>query len=327
MWCSRNDLMRQAMALAGKHLRMVGFDFNEPVDVFRIISDMDIELMFRPLDEADGYYIPPTPSRLRAGILLNSRRPLPRQRYTAAHELCHFIRKNPARIEFVSEDWVPTRQKRDVEEDFADFFAGHFLMPPKLVAHFFRKLGLKKGDLDSKDVYRLSLCMRTSYEATCNQLSHLEFLSKEQCQLIKKTKPKGIKQEWSEKLGHRDIWPIDYCMNNFLIIPTVEDKIEIRLPEIPSTGYIWDIENLHDGLLMFENSVLQFLESAGQPGQTGERKFNFSVHRRGIGNLQISLRRPWEKGYPSIETFSIRISSTEREFVGHYDMKQTLLAA
>lgn len=325
---SREDLMRQAIGEAGRLLRRVGFDFTEPVDVFKIINDMGVELMFRPLEsEADGYYVPPGPSRSRAGILLNSRRPLSRQRYSAAHELCHFIRNDSARIEFISEEWSTVGKGRADEEVFADFFAGHFLMPPRLVTYFFKKFGLKKGRLDSKDIYRLSLCMRTSYEATCNQLFQYEFISQQQYKIMQNIRPKEIKETWTQGLGQRDIWPIDYYMNNFLLLPSVEDKIEIRLSEIPSTGYIWDIESQHERLLTFESSVLQFSDIKGQAGQTGIRKFNFSVQRYGSGNLQISLKRPWEKGTPPLEMFCVRISSTEREFEGHYEIRQNLLAA
>lgn len=327
MWQNANDLMGLAMGESGRCLRKLRFNFTEPVDVFKIITDMGLVLMFRPLEsEAEGFYIPPTSSRSRAGILINSRRPLTRQRYSAAHELCHFIKKDSARIEFVSEECV-TLSRKKTDEAFADFFAGHFLMPPKLMAYFFKKLGFNKEDVSYENAYQLSLCMRTSYEATCRQLYHLGYVTKEQFQIMALVSPKSIKDKWAKGMGKKDIWPINYCMKNFILMPSVEDKVEVRLSEIPSSGYIWEVDDQENELLKYENSILQFGELNSLPGQTGERIFNFSVQSHGSGNLQIILRRPWEQRNQSVDSFCVRINSMEREFVGDYEIKQDLLAA
>lgn len=329
MFAYRRDLMRQAVAEAEKQLRIIGFDFKEPIDVFKIIHEIGIELMFQPLEgKPDGFYFPRGKSRQKAGILINSRRPYTRQRYTAAHELCHFFKKDSARVEVISEGCADMPQSRPDDEVFAESFAEHFLMPAELVTHFFRKLNLKKYKLNAEDIYRLSLCMRTSYEATCNHLLHLEFISTEQYTSFKKIPPRKIKSRWGEGLGHNDIWPIDQKMNDFLLLPIMGDIIQIRLAEIPSTGYIWEVENNDDKeVLSLVRCELHFCAPKDQIGQTGERVFTFEVSKQGKANIYMFLRRPWEKKRAEINVFNLRINSTEKEFVGHYAKDQFLLAA
>ena len=330
MFESRKGLMRQAVAEAEKQLRMIGSDFKEPIDVFQIIHEIGIELMFQPLEgQPDGFFFPEGKKREKAGILINSRRPYARQRYTAAHELCHFFKKDSARIEVISEGCVDMPQGRPDEEVFAESFAEHFLMPAELVTHFFRKLNLKKFKLNAEDIYRLSLCMRTSYEATCNHMLHLEFISIKQHKYFKKILPRRIKSKWRQGLGHNDVWPIDQKMNDFFLLPIVGDIILIWLPETPSTGYIWEVEYNEDKEVLY--SVRSELHFCGpkdhQIGKTGERLFTFEVVKHGMENIRIFLRRPWEKKGSAINKFHLCINSTEKEFVGHYAKDKFLLAA
>lgn len=321
--------MRQAVAEAEKQLRIFGSDFKEPIDVFKMINEIGIELMLRPLEGIpDGFFFPEGRTRRRAGILINSRRPYTRQRYTAAHELCHFFQKDSARVEVISEGCADMPQGRPPEEIFAESFAEHFLMPAELVTHFFRKLNLKKFKLNAEDIYRLSLCMRTSYEATCNHLLHLEFISTEQHTSFKKIPPRKIKSKWRQGLGHNDVWPIDQKMNDFLLLPIVGDIILIRLAETPSTGFIWEVENNDDKkVLSLERCELHFCGPNDQIGQTGQRVLTFEVAKHGKANIHISLRRPWGKKGSAINKFSLRINSTEKESVGHYAKDKFLLAA
>ncbi len=325
----RRDLMRQAVAEAEKQLRIIGSDFIEPIDVFEIIHELGIELMFQPLEgKLDGFYFPAGRTRQRAGMLINSRRPYTRQRYTAAHELCHFFKKDSARVEVVSEGCVDMPQGGPDEELFAESFAEHFLMPAELVTHFFRKLNLKKFKLNAEDIYRLSLCMRTSYEATCNHMLHLEFISTKQHIFFRKIPPRKIKLKWGQGLGHNDIWPIDQKMNDFLLLPIVGDIIQIIQAETPSTGYIWEIENNEDNeVLSLVRSELHFCGPKDQIGQAGERVFIFEVSKHGKVNVHMFLRRPWDKKTAAKNVFSLRINSTEKDFVGHYAKDQFLLAA
>ena len=55
------------------------------VDVFRMLFDLGIYVMFRPLGNLRGAYF----SDPDTGVLVTTKRPLPVQRFTAGHELGH----------------------------------------------------------------------------------------------------------------------------------------------------------------------------------------------------------------------------------------------
>ena len=55
------------------------------VDVFGAIAKLGATLMFQPLDKLLGAYLPGD----ELGVLITTKRPLPVQRFTGAHELGH----------------------------------------------------------------------------------------------------------------------------------------------------------------------------------------------------------------------------------------------
>ena len=57
------------------------------VDVFGAIAKLGATLMFQPLDKLLGAYLPGD----EAGVLITTKRPLPVQRFTGAHELGHLV--------------------------------------------------------------------------------------------------------------------------------------------------------------------------------------------------------------------------------------------
>ncbi|TJV88835.1 MAG: ImmA/IrrE family metallo-endopeptidase, partial [Mesorhizobium sp.] len=63
------------------------------IDVFGAISKLGATLMFQPLDKLLGAYIPSE----EPGILITTKRTLPVQRFTGAHELGHLhMRHEPS---------------------------------------------------------------------------------------------------------------------------------------------------------------------------------------------------------------------------------------
>ena len=63
------------------------------VDVFGAIAKLGATLMFQPLDKLLGAYLPGG----EVGVLITTRRPLPVQRFTGAHELGHlYMRHEPS---------------------------------------------------------------------------------------------------------------------------------------------------------------------------------------------------------------------------------------
>src|ERR1700676_1287831 len=103
------------------------------VDVFGAIAKPGATLIFQPLDKLLGAYLPGD----ELGVLITTKRPLPVQRFTGAHELGHlYMRHEPSldddnilrRAPFSASGQI-NRQERE-----ADAFASMFLSPAWLLA-------------------------------------------------------------------------------------------------------------------------------------------------------------------------------------------------
>jgi hypothetical protein len=63
-----------------------------PIDPFKLLSMNGIVYQFRDFKELEGIYIAPLNQKDIPIVGINYNRPIPRQRFTAAHELCHHIK-------------------------------------------------------------------------------------------------------------------------------------------------------------------------------------------------------------------------------------------
>ena len=114
-----------AEVLANKFLRLYfkGQKPSFPIDPFRMLSDFNIPFAFRDLKKLEGLYIPPENEEDIAVVGINRNRPIFRQRFTAAHELCHHIKDK------TRQNVCPIDGKKSPIERFADDFAAALLMP------------------------------------------------------------------------------------------------------------------------------------------------------------------------------------------------------
>ncbi|NME83333.1 ImmA/IrrE family metallo-endopeptidase [Clostridium sp. SM-530-WT-3G] len=97
-----------------------------PIDPFLILDKFNVLYQFRDFEELEGIYIVPEDADDFAIVGINENRPITRQRFTAAHELCHHIKDRSE----VSICPIDGRTKNDTEK-FADDFASELLMPTK----------------------------------------------------------------------------------------------------------------------------------------------------------------------------------------------------
>lgn len=101
--------------------------------------------------------------------------------------------------------------------------------------------------------------------------------------------------------GTKVLRPAD---NGSTILVKVGTSVEIRLPEIPTTGYLWRLEAVTGPSLSAQDK----LESVGPaPGSGGERVFSFSADSPGRRELRLALRRPWEPADRAIERFVVTL--------------------
>jgi Zn-dependent peptidase ImmA (M78 family)/predicted secreted protein len=222
---------------AARELQRLGIDQSQLIDVFRVIVEQNIWLLFQPLDRLLGAYL----NRSRPGIVITTLRSRSVQRLTAAHEYGHHVLHHSGSADD-SRDIDNYSTARRAQEASAQAFATDFLMPPVLVNTLWDKLGIPPIPTPN-DVYQLSLQMGTSYQATVYQLQSQDRISQRVASTLKDIVPKRIKRQIGGGLGPgnpwAEVWPIDAHYNGQVIAISLDDELRLSLPEQPSTGYLW----------------------------------------------------------------------------------------
>lgn len=119
-----------------------------PINPFQMLTDLEIPFVFRPFKKYEGVYIPSANKEDVPIIGINLNRPIVRQRFTAAHELCHHLKD--ANIGFA----CTSNPQSDIE-CYAEAFASELLMPMNELK---KQISLKQKngyvDFDGGAIYR-----------------------------------------------------------------------------------------------------------------------------------------------------------------------------
>lgn len=227
---------RYALQAADELLNDLGINQEEPVEVFDLIDQLGLWLVFNRLNNLLGATVP----KGNGGIMLTTQRGPSVQRYTAAHEIGHWILDidEPA---FDGEDDIfhPTVDR----EQLAQLFAGQLLMPPPLVFATCSRHGITTDtQATGPSVYLVARDMGASYEAAARQLSNLDIISPASRDALLARTPAQVKAELCH--GHRprgavDVWPVDLTKTGSEVTVTEGDEVIVTLPENRTTGYRW----------------------------------------------------------------------------------------
>lgn len=93
-----------------------------PINPFQILTDLGIPFVLRPFKKYEGIYIPAAGEGDFPIVGINLNRPITRQRYTAAHELCHHLKD-------VRSGFMCAINAKSEIEKYAEAFASELLMP------------------------------------------------------------------------------------------------------------------------------------------------------------------------------------------------------
>jgi len=290
---------------------------DRPIDVFGIIENAGIWLMFQPLGHLYGAY---ERAGDVAGILLNSKHPVSLQRFTAAHEYGHYKLGHEPHLD--GKEDIEALGKV-AEEVAAQAFAADFVMPLQLVNRTLRRFGLPIAapQLSPHVVYRLALELGASYSATVTQLVALKKLSAQSASVFLKQRPIALKRDLAgvrPEDSRADVWIVDKSQIGRELSPRVNDEIHVVLDEMPSTGFIWtaDItrDDPHNGLSLvreaFESELGSDVDSLTY-GEVGRRHLVFSPRRPGSYGIRLVKRRPWETTVAS-EVFEVGLTAVGR---------------
>lgn len=147
--------------------RRLGEDDGSPVDVFSLMTSIrELTVVFHPMsDNISGMTVKDNDVRL---IAVNSEMSVGRQRFTAAHELCHLFFHNQFQTIVCSKD---LSGNRDVLEREADQFASYFLAPYGALRRFIQDEPGRVGKkLTIEDVIRIEQFFGMSHQATLIRL-------------------------------------------------------------------------------------------------------------------------------------------------------------
>lgn len=84
-------------------------------------------------------------------------------------------------------------------------------------------------------------------------------------------------------------------------------QLAVELPGNPTTGYVWQVANNDESILL--PTAYEFTPSSDAAGAGGVEKFTFHVMAPGAVNLVLANSRPWETDTPPAETFTLAVDA------------------
>ncbi|MEF2814085.1 MAG: Fic family protein [Oscillospiraceae bacterium] len=131
-----------------------------PINPFAILKTEGLLFTISNFEKLEGVYIPASSPEDIPVIGINGNRPITRQRFTAAHELCHHFRDSDKQVS------CPISGKKDSAEKFADSFAAAILMPLSELRIQVKKHKGPQGFVDFNAVLEIADYFGVSFE-TC----------------------------------------------------------------------------------------------------------------------------------------------------------------
>lgn len=142
-----------------------GKDITYPIDPFKLLKEFGIVFQMRNFDRLEGIYIVPEDEHDIPVVGINNNRPIARQRFTAAHEICHHIKDK-------TDVYCPINGSKNAVERFADNFAAALLMPKERLASVSDRY-LVNGSVDFENVLQIADFFGVSFEACVYRLAYV----------------------------------------------------------------------------------------------------------------------------------------------------------
>ncbi len=326
-WYELRTARREGSLAAQRFRRRVGIAAVRRVEVFDIIDGQGLWLMFQPLQDLYGFYRRIGPN---AGIVLNAGHPAALQRYTAAHELGHHVLGHAGSLDEAAEiggvsgveqpkaaEVVLPRSHpgfaNPVQEAAAQEFAASLLMPVQMVNRALLDAGFDRDAprLSPADVYAMSLEFGTSYDAMLTQLAVLRKIGWTEAKQMR-VAPLKIKTMLADGRApansRADVWVVQDRDHGRTFPLRVEDEIILRLPEIPSSGYAWELSSAEWSTLAMVSQSLDADSDSNVLGGTVHRTTHLRAAVPGSDTIIAQLARPWEDLPTERITFRIEVA-------------------
>lgn len=226
-----------ALVAADETLDDLAIDQSAVIDPFAAIDRLGLTLNITKLDNLLGAVVP----HGDGGVLITSERSPAIQRYTAAHEIGHWI-LHEDRLRMDGETEILGRPSSEMERE-AQLFAGYFLMPPPLLNRAISAYDLRTGGIHPEHVYRLSRDLEVSYEASARRLYAAQLIDRTTLTRILKLGRMSAMQRASA--GHRpadglaDVWDATSDEGVVDLVVKEHDEVVMGFDEQRLAGWRW----------------------------------------------------------------------------------------
>lgn len=177
----------QPLSKIAEQVRLTAGLGSPPVNVYKALASFGIRVRMTSLKSISGAFVPGGDD-WPPGVLINSDQPSDRQRFSAAHELGHYVLGHARRGE--AEIVSPLGRRFDTKEVEADSFAAEFLMPSEMILSELKQF--RKSDKLEETVYRLANRFLVSYQAMVYRLSRLGIVTASQKEALLGMRPSEI---------------------------------------------------------------------------------------------------------------------------------------
>lgn len=137
-----------------------------PINPFKMLKDEGILFSLMDFKKLEGVYIPASSEEDIPTVGININRPITRQRFSAAHELCHHLRDADKQIT------CPIGSKNAVER-FAEGFAAALLMPLSELRAQVNKRKKSTGNITFDDVLEIADYFGVSFQACLFRIAYM----------------------------------------------------------------------------------------------------------------------------------------------------------
>jgi hypothetical protein len=206
--------LREAAKKALETRHQFGYAPSDPCDVYDLIHRMRVQLQFVDIPTLEGMLLQETEA---IRICISAQRPSGRQRFTAAHELGHFLLKHGTQIhdEQQLECKAPVGS---LVEKAADTFARFLLMPPRAVHSALQRRKVDVVSCSSADVYNLAMWLGVGFDTLVHHLEYsMNIINGVRAKNLRKTKPKQIRNEICQIPDCGDVWVLDEMWSGRII--------------------------------------------------------------------------------------------------------------
>jgi Zn-dependent peptidase ImmA (M78 family)/DNA-binding XRE family transcriptional regulator len=181
-------LLRSLAAIADQVRRKTDLD-SAPINVYKALACTGVYVRMTALKRLSGAFLRGGPN-WSPGVLINSDQPSDRQRYSAAHELGHYLLRHADQEDRIVS---PLGRRFEPKEVEADRFAAELLMPAALIESEAKHV--RKYDRLAEQVYILADKFLVSFEAMIYRLATVGLVSASEKRLLLDLRPSDIEKQ------------------------------------------------------------------------------------------------------------------------------------